>query len=454
LTEVNAFLNLKLTEELYMRYTQSQPRSSWSHYAKAVAVFTLTTATYLVARTTGWLPGWLGDDKSLEGTDKSSVLTTSSKETSVIIPTLKKEGKGNFQLPSLSSGLVDLQTAELTHLSITEKDSDQLHAPSTQRRLLQQQTQQGLVTVINPIPDQVIQVGQPYSYSLNQVFLGNFTLLSAVETGRASLPSWLSLNYELIGSYPAFSGDNGAAAISGTNFYVEDGWNGLQILDVSHASNPQQLGYYPVGTGHPANDIAVHGNIVYMVDNLGLKILNTSDPSNPQLVSNYSISGGNVYKVLVIETIAYTVSKNGLQIFNISNPIKPYLLGIYPASVGSHGGVAVSGTIVYVTAGLAGLQILNVSNIKQPRLLSTYPMASGISAWGVTVSETIACIWEGGPGFQILNVSNTTSPNLLATYTLSKGPISNIVILDSIMYVAAWQDGLHIFDVSNPLNPQ
>ena len=66
-----------------MRPTQPQPQSSWSHYAKAAAVFTLTTATYLLARTTGWLPGWFSSEKSSEDDDKSSALTTSSIETSL-----------------------------------------------------------------------------------------------------------------------------------------------------------------------------------------------------------------------------------------------------------------------------------------------------------------------------------------------------------------------------------
>src|ERR1700722_10124441 len=129
-----------------MRQIQSRSQSSWPHYVKAAAIFTLTTAT----------------------------LTMSSTE----------EGYDGFQLQF--SVLTDLQIAESTDLTIIKEGGDQSQTPSTQRHLLQLQNQ---VTLNKPIPDQTIQVDQQYIYSLDGVFNGDYALIQAVETGQNGMPS-------------------------------------------------------------------------------------------------------------------------------------------------------------------------------------------------------------------------------------------------------------------------
>jgi hypothetical protein len=76
--EVNNDLENLRKRNFKMRQTLSQPQSSWSRYAKAAALFTLTTATYLIARTTGWLPGLFNYEESPKDIDNTSKLTNPS----------------------------------------------------------------------------------------------------------------------------------------------------------------------------------------------------------------------------------------------------------------------------------------------------------------------------------------------------------------------------------------
>jgi hypothetical protein len=226
-----------------MRYTQSQ--SPWFHYPKAAAVFTLTTATYLVARTTGWLPGWFSSEKAAKDTDSYSVLTVSSIET-FIIPPVTNEDSEDFQLQS--STLADFQIVEPEIPPITKKDSDEKQIQFTSRHLLQQTS----LTSTNPRLDQVIQVGQPYRYSLNPIFYGNFSIIGATETNQSNLPSWLKAEYQLVINYPSpFPVNNGFqdVTINGTKVYVVDWDYGLRILDLNMPDNPQLLGGYYTDIG-------------------------------------------------------------------------------------------------------------------------------------------------------------------------------------------------------------
>ena len=136
-----------------------------------------------------------------------------------------------------SPTLTDLQTVELIELTITEEDIDSSPIQSTQRGLLQQSLlQQSLVSIADPIPDQVIEATQKYSYSLQKVFSGNFSLLVRIETSENSLPLWMSLQYTEIDSFgiPA-NGMN--LVIKGDLAFIVNSISGLQIINISNSLN-------------------------------------------------------------------------------------------------------------------------------------------------------------------------------------------------------------------------
>ncbi len=436
-----------------MRQTQSESQSSWSHYAKAAAVFALTTATYLLARTTGWLPGWFSSEKSLEDSDKSSALTTLSAESSVTISTLEKRGRGDFK-QSVSSALADLQTTELTDITITEEDSDQPQISSIRRRLLQQQTQQSSVMVVNPIPDQVIEIGQPYSYSLDNIFSGNYTLLGAVETGKTSLPNWLNLQCKLISSYQS---NVAGFAISGSVLFAADSSARLQIINVSNMSNPLLLSTYPGGsTSVGGIGIAISGTVLFLGSYLkGLQIIDVSNLTNPRLLSTYPAGTGGGYAqgiAISDDTVFVADGSAGLQIIDVSNLTNPRLLSTYPAGAGYANGVAVSSKTVFL-ADNSGLQIIDVSNLTNPRLLGTYPAGSGYTN-GIAVSGTMVFVADVYGGLQIIDVSNLMNPRLLSTYPAGAGRAYGVAVSGETVFVADDMGGLQIIDVSNLTNPR
>jgi hypothetical protein len=122
----------------------------FEQYTKAGLIFAATTATYFFARATGVLPSWFNWEKT-ENTDL------------------------------IASDEINSPILESTHFVADTLYTDEFllseSVRTTQRHLLQQAS----VSVVNPIPDQVIEVNQQYTYPLNNVF---FRKLYALGGGR------------------------------------------------------------------------------------------------------------------------------------------------------------------------------------------------------------------------------------------------------------------------------
>ena len=318
-----------------MRQTQSESQSSWSHYAKAAAVFTLTTATYLLARTTGWLPGWFSVGKAEENQDAQSV--------------------------------------QLSH-----------------RHLLQHSS----VTIVEPIPDQTIQIGQPYEYPLNHVFSGNYSLLGAIQPGQSSLPAWLKLQYQLIGNFlPQFFSSFGIkdVVISNNLAYVVDFGFGLVILDVSVPSHPMLLGTYSNSLLRYSGceRVALSGSIVFLLARFqsqfesqsSLYIFNATFPDNLELLGyNNMTTPFEAFGLSVIDNIVFVSDSDGyVSIVNVSDLTHPFVMSNFTCpgffSAGFNSAVVAIDHIAFV--GSASLYILNVTDPRTPQLITTYTSHKG-----------------------------------------------------------------------------
>ena len=386
----------------------------FSQYAKAGMVFAVTTATYFFTRASGFLPSWLN-----------------WKETEYNQLTVFEE--------AAHSTVEEMQfVSKNTNFATFEFESS-LH----QKQLLQ------MVSVVNPIPDQIINVQQSYQLSLNEVFSGDFDLFKAVETGKTSLPDWLSLQFNEVASYP----------VGGTNLVLSNDllFLGNGNLLIFNVTNPLKLDllatYYPSGGGN-AEGIVVLNNIAFLAaGGGGLQILNMSVPTNPHLISTYiGNSSYPAYGVTVSGNTVFVAAENGLQIIDVSNITIPRLLSVYPNCLGGGAmGVTVSGNILFVGDG-GCIQILNISDPGYPQLLSTY--YTGPYANSVAVLDNIVLIGDGYYDLQILDINNITNPRLIGTYNVGfDGMAYQVAVLGNIAFVANNRVGLQILDITNPTQP-
>ncbi len=320
---------------------------------------------------------------------------------------------------------------------------------ATQRRLLQQSGSQ--VMVQNP-PDQRISIGRSYSYSLNGVFSGNYTVLSATQTNQSSLPDWLSFQYQLTGSYPG-SPDAWSVEVSGNMVLVADRVAGLLILDVTIPDMPKLLGNYSVYSGGGALHVVASGNRVFVATGPGLLILDISVPSMPRLLGNYTAPGTGLSLAVSGNTVFLADDGGGLLILDVSTPTMPRLLGNYSAGSGYVESVALWDNTLFVADQSAGLLILDVSIPATPQLLGNY--TAGIAhADGVFVSGNTVYVADYEGGLLILDVSMPSKPRLLGSYPAGLGAAYRVEVLGNIAFVANRETGLLVLDVSTPSAPR
>ena len=299
--------------------------------------------------------------------------------------------------------------------------------------------------------------------------------------------------------------------VSGNQVYVADGENGLEIVNVSNPYSPSALtpftdsGFY----GSPST-VAVSGNFLCATYNGGFKVFDASNPRNPTPLGQLSTPGGG--RVVARNGIAYVTANNNIDVINISIPSSPQILTNIPYTVlydygmtivgstlylvgvnnntanqprfvavdisnpsspkilgtkdytslgnGQATSVAVSGNraVVGISGGTNGeLSVLDISNISAPVELGSLKNVSPLYlAQGVRISADgnyAYMIYYSNPSFlYVVNITDPSHPLIATTIPLDTSPAANLELQGSELY-ATTQQGLYVFDISNPASP-
>lgn len=125
------------------------------------------------------------------------------------------------------------------------------------------------------------------------------------------------------------------AKLNETILVVAEGYEGLEIVDISNPARPKVVGDYrcaELPDSHAPRNYAwqfvVRYPYVYLAGGImGLEILDLSDPKTPVLCSRY-YNGGTHTQVELVDDLAIFYSYRGeLNFINISDPYEPINLG-------------------------------------------------------------------------------------------------------------------------------
>jgi len=242
-------------------------------------------------------------------------------------------------------------------------------------------------------------------------------------------------------------------------YVVDTGDNnpwGLVIINVSDPTQPYILGsYYQSGLPFKvavAGDIAVLANI-----HVGVEILNVSDPTNPVKIDQYTGSG-EAYYVRIVGEIAYIADwSRGLVLLNISNPSNVSEISRFSIT-GACTQVHVDNGIAYITdhrSSYTGIRLVNVTN---PHSLSQvgYYALSNVDFWNPFAYEDVIYVANHGSSggeFYFLDASNYSQISPIRQFN-DEGMINAAFIRNGIAYLAAYNNGLIIVDVTDLSNPK
>jgi hypothetical protein len=237
---------------------------------------------------------------------------------------------------------------------------------------------------------------------------------------------------------------------------------GLTVFDVRDKAAPVKVKTIQLETDNYWNGVWAKGDALYVASSTkGVNVFDISNPADPLLRLNLPGGNINVHTVFVEGNRLYAASSSGVLIFDITNPLEPVELNRYAPYRGLPHDMFATGDRLYVNYAGYGYVVADVSNPSDIRTLGTlshpdYYHYSHANAVGTFGGRTIAFEGGEGPG-EHLRVLDVTDPaNIVKIGSFQLRPeisIHNMVLVGKKLYVAWYQEGVRVLDVSNPTQP-
>jgi len=179
-------------------------------------------------------------------------------------------------------------------------------------------------------------------------------------------------------------------------------------------------------------------------------VVDISNPGSPLPIGRVAMPG-MVEDIALSGNHAFVANNDaGLQVVDFSTPSVPKLVGFYDTP-GISAGVAISGANAFVADGDGGLLIFDISTPNSPVLLS----ATNVGGFAQDVAVNGGFAYVVFPGtLVIVGVTNPNTPIVRGHVTLPDYSVSrSVAVSGTSVFVANFQGGLRMIDVSNPDAP-
>lgn len=253
------------------------------------------------------------------------------------------------------------------------------------------------------------------------------------------------------------------------------GWTNLQTRD-SVFTNPA------FGNATTPEKDKLHRPYVYLAEvGGGLKIYDVTPSATPTVVTTIpttvfdTLSVINLYQdsiwlYISLGTIWDTTEFTGMAIVDVSNPATPVLLDtfIYQGPPRGAGAVVTRGNYAYLCGQENGLIILDISNKSNIQFVSELPFDNSFphnpqgvvtmyNARGIDLKGNYAYVCYDKGGLRVVDISNVNNPVQVSQYcnpdlVNMATAYNNVVINDTLAYVAIDYYGMEVLNISDPMN--
>ncbi len=260
------------------------------------------------------------------------------------------------------------------------------------------------------------------------------------------------------------------------NFAYVASWHntaGVWIFDISNPDAPEFVTKYAPSSSTNMQAIQVLNGIGYFGTDSGsgIRIVDLSNPAQPVLINRITTANGlfNIVHSLTVDGNGhlfvphYPASGSQVQVWNVSNPAAPYLqttlLGTDSITV--HDVIVKNNKLIM--AGWGGqVDIWDITNLDTTGAVLEGSFFSGANTQNVSMTDDgryLACPRELSNGdVGIFDISDPANVIRVATLTqpglgINATSPSTSKIMGNLLFVAWYQNGLAIFDITDPTNP-
>lgn len=305
-------------------------------------------------------------------------------------------------------------------------------------------------------------------------------LLSGVANAQPSLnmdllTQWDNNAYPLTNYNTQYSGLWGYAQ-GGREYAILGSAGGANFIDVTVPGSPVLVSYQPGGSPSSVwREYRTYSTYCYAISDQGagssLQIFDLSGlPATVTKVYDSQAFFARAHTLFIENGRLYVagadVQNAGILIFDIAtNPASPALLASFNLGAYTHD-VFVKRDTLYAFFGSQGAVYgFDFADLNNPSYLSDiaiYP-ERGYAHQGWATEGLDYLYWAdetANTGIKVADIRNPTQINVMNTFRSallapahSNSTPHNMYVKDSMLYVAYYQDGLQVFDISNPVNP-
>ncbi len=266
-----------------------------------------------------------------------------------------------------------------------------------------------------------------------------------------------------VGSLPVSWGRE-VAATRGTVYLTQgNGWNGIDVVDVTVPAAPRIVTTIPGG----AADLAVVGRTLYAGSWPELVTYDITNPQSPVSIGSVTIVGAKRFAAAPGFLYVAASYPNSLRVVSVADPTAPVQIGAVALPFEPQR-VAVSGAYAYVADGMGGLHVIDVADPASPRDVAALAVGNAV---GVAASGSYAYVTEHGftceeeycgpiPGnLHAIDVSVPECPREIAVLARPQAPDAIVIdgrqvyITEASVVVETPGVLLTVVDVTNPAAP-
>jgi hypothetical protein len=206
------------------------------------------------------------------------------------------------------------------------------------------------------------------------------------------------------------------------------------------------------GTAGSLARFAVVDNFLYTVSSTEMNVFDISTESNPNILQKINLGWG-IETIFPKDTLLFLGSMDGMHVYNIKNPRFPTFVSSYTHMV-SCDPVVVNDTLAFITLhsnegdednfgcgrNVNELHIVDIKDLNNPNVLNIYPMTRPMGL-GLSGDTLYVC----DDGLKIFDVSNPLDITLLNDFNIQA---FDIIILQNHIIVVG-EDGLYQYKIEN-----
>jgi hypothetical protein len=242
--------------------------------------------------------------------------------------------------------------------------------------------------------------------------------------------------------------------INTTNYPVYPVFFGSRFTEFSLSADASAKGAQqstPAGIGGSMARFGLIGHHLLAVDNSTYYNFDLTSPTNPSLETKVNINWG-IETMFLSGNTMFLGTRNGMLVYNVTDVSKPEYISSFWHATGCDP-VVVQNNKAYVTirggnpcgSNINRLDVLDITNIKSPALIRSYSMTS---PYGLAIDDDILFVCDGDDGLKVFNASD---PFLVAEHLIASFKDINaydvIPIGNALLMIG--ENGFYQYDYTN-----